>query len=221
MNDKTHEPDSKVSARRRLIRGAFAAPAALTLYSGSVAARSLRNCVTNQADAPNLSPIPTPEEGTTYLRVQLKRFYGKKDGTVLTNRYSRWISGSDLLGKKAVGTVDPYLAAGKWQLYDRGVINATSSCRTDSSTPFNPKSVYANDSLTPVGYKLLSGTPSEAGTVACGYNKSVEVTGHGPEPDQWVALRVNRNGDIIGVVGIDGSSGTAISQSCWTSFRVG
>lgn len=219
MNDKTHEPDSKVSARRRLIRGAFAAPAALTLYSGSVAARSLRNCVTNQADTPNLTPVLTTDEGTTYLRVQLKKFYGKKGTTVLTNRYSRWISGADLVSRQAAGTAAPYLASGKWQLYDRGTTNATSSCSTSGNPPFNPKSVYANDS-TPVGYVLSGTTPNEGGTVVCGRG-SVTVDGYGPVGDKWVALRVNRNGDIIGVVGINGSEGTAISQSCWTSFRVG
>ena len=34
----------------------------------------------------------------------------------------------------------------------------------------------------------------------------------------YVAVRVDQNGGIIGVVGIDGNSGTAIAQSCWTSF---
>jgi hypothetical protein len=59
-----------VSARRRLIRGAFSAPAVLTLYSGSaMAASSNLNCLKAQIANP---VYPGYSDGAdTYVRVQL------------------------------------------------------------------------------------------------------------------------------------------------------
>jgi hypothetical protein len=215
VNDQTQNPDNKVSARRRLIRGAFAAPAALTLYSGSVAARSINNCVTRQTGA---TPAPTPgPTGTadTWIRVRLQKFTGKYSGAALSNRYSRWIRGSDVVALQAAGTNSPYLSNSQWQLYDRGTTNIT---KCDST--FNPASAYAGQA---VG-TILSTQPTEAGTVSCtNYTYGTRaVDGFGPSDDQWVALRVNANGDIVGVVGINNTTGTSpVSQSCWTSFRLG
>ena len=51
MTDDLKDGTTKASARRRLVRGVFSAPAALTLYSGSVAAASV-TCVAKQLDNP-------------------------------------------------------------------------------------------------------------------------------------------------------------------------
>lgn len=76
------------SARRRLIRGAFGAPAALTLYSGSVAAASF-NCVQKRvANAVN-PPSTTASTQDLYLRVQVK---GKGSGDTA----STWVSAADI-----------------------------------------------------------------------------------------------------------------------------
>lgn len=219
MNDKTRDTGNKVSARRRLVRGVFAAPVALTLYSGSVAARSIRNCVTKQVASP-IFPPESSAPGTTYVRVQLQRFYGTDGTTVLANRFSRWIKGDHVVALQAAATATPYIVSGQWQLYDRGVTNDVSNC----GNGFNPASAYAPpySSLTPPG-TIITGTPSEAGTVACGNgNATTTVSGNGPTPDAWVALRMNGNGDIVGVVGIDDPTGSsAIYHTCWSSFRLG
>lgn len=221
MNDQTQNPDNKVSARRRLIRGVFAAPAALTLYSGSVAARSIQNCVTKQVSATG-APATWPSSSgiagapDTWVRVSLKKFTGKYAATPLSNRYSRWIKGADVVALQAAGTNPPTFVSGsQWLLYDRGVTNITSCDST-----FNPASAYAGQA---VG-TLLSTQPTEAGTVSCtSYPWGPRtVDGYGPSDDQWVALRVNTNGDIVGVIGINNASGTSpVAQSCWTSFRLG
>jgi hypothetical protein len=216
VNDQIQDPASKVSARRRLIRGAFAAPAALTLYSGSVAARSINNCVTKQtAVTTPPAPGPTAEEGTTFVRVRLKRFNGLYGGGVKSNRFSRWVKGSDVVALIAAGTPAPYLTGSQWQLYDRGVIDD----RTCSTSTFNPASKYA---VSPVG-TILGTQPDEAGSVACTDTTEVRtLTGNGPIEDEWVALRVNSSGQIVGVVGINDTAGTsAVYKSCWTSFRIG
>lgn len=215
MNDQTRHPDTKVSARRRLIRGVFAAPAALTLYSGSVAARSIHNCVTKQVANPDWTPIPVTAEGTTYVRVRLWKFRGQYNATNLSNRYSLWIKGDDVVALQAAGTNPPYLAAGQWQLYSRGITDV----RTCSSGIFNPASVYATSSPE----LIVSAPPNEAGLVTCtDTGEPRTITGLGPAGNKWVALRVNANGDIVGVVGINNIDGTsAVWQSCWTSFRLG
>lgn len=51
MTDDLKDGTAKASARRRLVRGVFSAPAALTLYSGSVAAASV-TCIAKQLTNP-------------------------------------------------------------------------------------------------------------------------------------------------------------------------
>ena len=226
MNDKIQGTEAPVSARRRLIRGVFAAPAALTLYSGSVSARSVINCVTKRVTSPEL-PGLTTEQGTTFIRVQLQKFSGVFNSTALTNRTSRWIKGSDIALLQAAGR-SVYMTATQWQLYDRGNTNATSRCDFNSSggnIPFNPASAYSPSypATTKNPGDVISSTPTEAGTVSCGSGGGPNVVSStGPVGDQWVAIKVNSAGDIVGVVGINNTSGqSAIWQSCWTSFRIG
>jgi len=79
------------SARRRLIRGAFSAPAALTLYSGSSFAATSLTCVARQVASP-VDPTTRTTSATAdiYLRVQLR---SKGSGNARTT----WVWGSDLL----------------------------------------------------------------------------------------------------------------------------
>lgn len=58
MNDKEQSLPAQGGARRRLLRGAFGVPAVLTVASGSVAAASNLNCITN------ISPFPAVHQGT-------------------------------------------------------------------------------------------------------------------------------------------------------------
>ena len=203
--EKTEEcQPAKPSARRRLIRGAFAAPAALTLYSGSSFAALSVTCLGRQLVLPVLAapvndPVPASD---TYVRVRLQKFTrtGTGAGTELgsnTNRWSRWVQGLDVAAFQAAGRTN-YLPNGNWQLFDCGL--------TASS---NVGSVYRTNTL---GSILTSSTPSE---LTAGGNCAETKTG-----DQWVALRVDASGNIIGTSGLSGTSGTSISKSCWTSVRM-
>lgn len=76
MNETTNSPSNRASARRRLIRGVFAAPAALTLYSGSAfaqASTSLRVLERQLAD-PQFPVNPTD----TWVRVPVYMSNGVK-----------------------------------------------------------------------------------------------------------------------------------------------
>lgn len=230
MNDNIPGNAGHLSARRRLIRGSFSAPVALTLFSGGVAARSIQNCVTRQnVTGHQAYPVLSADNTTSplWVRVQLRRFQGKVGTTNLSNRWSRWIRGSDVVALQAAGTSAPYLLASQWQLYDRGTLSDVTTCSVAASTnPFNPASAYAAAAVA----GTVSTTPTEAGTVACGSgggagtNSVVDAypANPGGTPDQWVALRIDASGNIVGaVIPSTSTAGSGISQSCWTSFRVG
>lgn len=199
MNDKTHDADSKLSARRRLVRGVFAAPAALTLYSGSVAARSIRNCVTKQVENSDLTPTtPTGTQGTTYVRVRLQKF--QRNGNNSANRWSRWVRGFDVSNLQASGSSvfvsGTSAASTSWYLYDKGTQSNYSAIVPGSTAG------------------TISTTPSE--------NTTTPSRTTTQSADQWVALRINSTGDIVGVVGIANTNTTsAVYQTCWSSFRLG
>jgi hypothetical protein len=202
MDHNIEKQVEKVSARRRLIRGAFAAPAALTLYSGSSMAAVSVTCLGRQTNSPTL-PTPTAASSDdVYVRVQLKKFTRTGTGSGVnigtnTNRWSRWVQGTDVAAFQASGRTN-YLPTGNWQLYDRGLTAST-----------NIGSAYR---AVAIG-TIYTTAPVEATDASSGTSAAVL--------DQWVALRVDASGNIKGVVGIaNGAGESAISRSCWTSVRL-
>lgn len=178
MNEKSKSSpasqNSKVSARRRLIRGAFSAPALLTIYSGSaMATSSPLRCVINQ----NATPVhPTaltsaPAQSERYARVRV--FQGSVDSLFYVKGYD-----ISLHVKKGV---TPYIA-------------------TNQVQQITPDSV-------PGTFRAPKTFPSTSIGSLNGVNR-------------WVALRIDPTGKIIGVVG-GGNGGSAIANSCWTSFGTG
>lgn len=106
MDEKTTRLASKGEARRRLVRGAFAAPAVMTLISGSALAATSVTCVVKQ----NTNPVdagPNPD-GTVWIRVPV---WEKRNPT--TDRFARFVSGGDIQSLMAPG--GSYLASGSWQ----------------------------------------------------------------------------------------------------------
>jgi hypothetical protein len=106
-------PD-KGSARRRLIRGAFAAPAVMTLYSGSVAAASIL-CTDK---TPTTVPVVTTSAALdTYLRYQLYGLVRNGNGIQGGTIHSYYIKGEEL---KLFPGVDLLFLSkiGMWQRFD-------------------------------------------------------------------------------------------------------
>ena len=117
MNDKIQGPPPTVSARRRLLRGAFGAPAVLTLYSGSVAATSLSLCVAKAAASPIAAPsvqtvTTTP---TAYLSVRMCQLRKTSDNSVADSDY--FVKGDDLVPFKRSSTGVAYMPAGSVQRF--------------------------------------------------------------------------------------------------------
>lgn len=91
VNDMHSPSKDRRSARRRLIKGSFAAPAALTLASGSAFARTSSRCVANDANA-GVKPV-FDTDNATWLRLQAYDY--KPNGTNKVTSY--WIKGSDVV----------------------------------------------------------------------------------------------------------------------------
>ena len=111
MNEAVETGGRRESARRRLVRGAFAVPAVLALHSGSaLAATSNLRCVNTQV----ANPIyPSYSDGPdVYVRVQL---YSLSDftGTLL----GWYLAGSsvDAAGFGNRKVINNFLKSGEWQ----------------------------------------------------------------------------------------------------------
>jgi hypothetical protein len=179
------------SARRRLIRGTFAAPVALTLVSGSAAAAS--NCVDRQVKNAAYLPADTGER-VAWVRVPV---------WVLTvngnNKDSLWIKGEEIAAL-AKNPATSFVSSDKWFCLSAGgqaKINAGSNVDFVSVSPNN-------------GYTVSPSPPQS------GQPNSLKIA---QSSTRMVAIRVNAVGDIIGVVGDGGTTGSGISASCWSSFR--
>jgi hypothetical protein len=157
----------KAKARRRLIRGAFAAPAALTLCSGSAiaATSSSLRALNNQLLNAETRADPTPG---SWIRVQV---YSSTPG-----------SG----GGNAIYVVNAV------HVRCFGIVSANFLPSTAAWATVSDSKPYYPD-----------------------VNRRQEFA----IPTQYVALRFDGNGEIIGVSnGTTGIGGTAVTRSAWTSF---
>ncbi len=111
--DDSKVPEQKLSARRRLIRGAFVAPAALTVFSGSAFAQSSMTCVSKRVADPVLPEVSAGED--VFLRVPL---YGLGHG----GNVSTWIRGADVvfLARDSKEPLDTFLSSNQWLCVSNG-----------------------------------------------------------------------------------------------------
>ena len=122
MNETTEVPPA--SARRRLLRGAFAAPAVMTLFSGSVAAASV-TCVARQQTSP-IAPVGAPDNTWVRVRVYIS-------GSGRSGNYGKLVSGADVASLMPPG--GSYLANNAWQCV---AIVGSGSGYTVGSTTISP-----------------------------------------------------------------------------------
>jgi hypothetical protein len=138
VNDKVQGEGNEVSARRRLIRGAFAAPAALTLYSGSaLAVASNRRCVQNDSQA---GQSPQASMGAdTWVRVQLHTLADSLNPQIID---SSWLYGAALdllLEGRPTDTSNRYLSSSLYECYN---VEAGSSYAAGNRVPSPAKANY-------------------------------------------------------------------------------
>lgn len=114
MEPSNPAPEAQRSARRRLVRGAFAAPAVLALYSGSAAAMASNlRCVNNQVGAGRKvfpAPVGAPDR---FIRVRL--------WSLKHNDKVRWfLRGNDFqaLTLNRTSVYNAFLGPGEWWRFD-------------------------------------------------------------------------------------------------------
>lgn len=133
-----NEPNpNATSARRRLIRGAFSAPAALTLYSGSAFAATSLTCVARQVLTPVNPNMSASAGADVYVRVQVR---DKRSGQ---NR-STWVFGGDLLVAATLTTgqaSNSFLGTDNWYCL-------TAGNNIGNTSGFTAGLVYTNSTAT-------------------------------------------------------------------------
>ena len=190
------------SARRKLVRGTFAAPVALTLASGSAFAAASASCVARQV---NISPARTAAltAGGTWLKVSV---YGLNPSSAVgagqppVQNSSRWVSGTEILAFAKTG--GNFIADGQWYCI---------SCDASATV------INAGAEVPVKVGDILSTQPSSRGTGAI---DSLPATVSLLDPSVMVALRFSDTGAIIGIVevGSNQNDGSAVTHSCWSSF---
>ena len=117
MKQENNNPQDQLSgpastavtaARRRLIRGAFSAPAALTLCSGAaIATTSNSRCVSSQAATPVLPANIGPAD--TWLRVPVYLITGSSPAQY-------WVRGSDIVALRGTKvSITSYISTSEFQ----------------------------------------------------------------------------------------------------------
>lgn len=132
------------SARRRLIRGAFGAPAALTLYSGSASAASL-TCVAKRVAIPVDPGTTTSQFGDIYVRVQVR---SKNSGA----NNSTWVFGGDVLVAASLTTGQAgvsFLGSDGWYCLSAGNGSSNQSNYTAGTTYASTAAMLLIDNVTP------------------------------------------------------------------------
>jgi hypothetical protein len=136
MNDNNNLPDLKpdARARRKLLRGTFAAPAVLTLYSGGArAASSIATCLVKT----NTNPITTGLGLTTADDMLLRvRLWGLVNGGG-NNVSTYYIRGADLVDLQRNGLA-PFLTSTQYQKFAVTTTASTTNRLVGSPTGTRP-----------------------------------------------------------------------------------
>jgi hypothetical protein len=158
MHDGQQLPNSRLDARRKFVRGAFATPAVLTMCSGSaLAATSSAHCIAKQALSPVYNPVSSATD--TWLRVLLYTVGGS------SNYYVR---GADLaVFKRPSNTV--YMTATQYQPFNistntGGAVTSSAPSSLQASSPTK----YAAIRVDKLGNVVGVGTASDGSTNVAG-----------------------------------------------------
>lgn len=155
MNSPVESPKPHLAARRKLVRGVFAAPAIMTVCSGNAFANasSLR-CLARNV---NVNTNATPKVGglDTWTRVQLHQ-----------SGSSYYVSGTHVSSVFA-NSNSVYPAVGSWLKIDGTTGAAIGSVTTN--TPSNPMLNYSNPKYVVVRFDA-TGNVTGIGTAGAGAN---------------------------------------------------
>lgn len=169
MTEELRNPDRRVedAARRKLVRGAFAMPAVLTLHNGSALANtSATRCLVNQNSPGSVLTMPATDAPDTYFRYQL---------WVITNgggqqpRY--WINGAELSAYVRAGQA-PFVSAIQWWEFNPAtnvLVGGATSPQTGGAraSRWVALRVSSTGKIVGAGASNVSGTGSAVGYYSC------------------------------------------------------
>ena len=218
----------RTTARRRLIRGALSAPALMTVCSGSAfAAASNLRCLVNAAGAttpPAAWGTTTPSVVPTFVRVQLFKVVTcppslrKPSSSSLAADVDVQTPG--LVGVNGKVSGQPESAA-TGAMLNRSVGGATTGSCTNVDTYYvrgADLGTYARTSDIPANGKYIKidnlnyatvGSPIDPPAPASVVSQVLVA--------QYVALRFNSSGVIVGIGAPGTGGGGMVGTSCWTS----
>ncbi len=112
MTTPVETPSLKQAARRKLVRGVFAAPAVLTVSSGaSATVKSNMRCVNNQVTDTGMVPKSYPAGNTSVPASAIRVKLYEKGG-----RY--FFSGTELAGMAHPSRAVTWMSVGQWHEFD-------------------------------------------------------------------------------------------------------
>lgn len=169
MSSPQKHQTARHAARRKLLRGAFAAPAVLTLHSAgaTTAASSSLRCLTNQVNGANSTKtVPVSSALDNWLRVPL--FTTGAGTTASPHRY--YIKGSDVAPFQRPGRTSFITASQSWEFnivsnaQVAAVIDglpaglSTSNCGKFASVRFDASGNVKGCGTGPLGTAAMPGT---------------------------------------------------------------
>lgn len=181
-----------VSARRRLIRGAFSAPALMTICSGSAFAQaSNMRCLSNAANAVTPPAAWGTTSPDTFLRVRLWR---------VTTRTCN----------QGGGNCDPDVNTFYVRGSDLSMYSRAAGMPTDAQyLQIHPTTfVTSGPPVSPPPASVTSGTNPP---------RTTTIISEGSQNNPYVAVRFNSTGVIVGVGPSGSGGGGMVGTSCWTS----
>lgn len=140
------DPQTQGSARRRLLKGSFAAPAAMTLCSGSALAASSTQCLKIGTEY-NATPLFTESAGTTFWRVQVY------DAQI--DAGAQWIKGADVVALNGAGA-SPFLASNQYYKYRKNNLNTGQGVGTKTTATSEFGSLVSSNPQKWVGVRVNS-----------------------------------------------------------------
>jgi hypothetical protein len=173
VKDPLENFSPRASARRKLVRGAFAVPAMMTLRSGGALAATSVSCVANQVSSPATPPTVVTSNDGSWLRVQLRALVNP--GGNIRTQDGYWIQGSDLNAFVVPGQT-PFLNSTQFQRFDivqnEFLGSATTTAPAHGGFTLQPVNKFVSLQVTSTGAIVGAGastvsSPSSAVSGSC------------------------------------------------------
>jgi hypothetical protein len=162
IDPQQDSPKPDGHARRKLLRGAFSAPAVLAVYSGGAhAAGTFNRCLVRANTSPATAGIGVTTADDTLFRYQL---WGLVSNTDATSVLSYWIRGQDLVTMQRASQF-PFLLPAQYQQFDI-TTNALSAIAPTAVIP--AQTGYTFKQVTQYVVLRINGTGQVVGAGATG-----------------------------------------------------